>query len=63
MNMKKILVVGGNKCHVIRMNSQLIFRNILNPSVWGHLNPSSYCDVGRFFSCYLNFELNHAGVY
>jgi len=20
-----------------------------NPSVWGHLNPSSYCDVGRFF--------------
>jgi len=22
---------------------------ILNPSEWGHLNPSSYCDVGRFF--------------
>jgi len=21
----------------------------INPSVWGHLIPSSYCDVGRFF--------------
>jgi len=21
----------------------------VNPSAWGHLNPSSYCDVGRFF--------------
>jgi len=21
----------------------------INPSAWGHLNPSSYCDVGRFF--------------
>jgi len=21
----------------------------LNPSAWGHLIPSSYCDVGRFF--------------
>ena len=25
------------------------FRNILNPKAWGHLNPSSYCDVGRLF--------------
>ena len=23
--------------------------NIINPSAWGHLNPSSYCDVGRLF--------------
>jgi len=22
---------------------------IINPSAWGHLKPSSYCDVGRFF--------------
>ena len=22
---------------------------LLNPSAWGHLNPSSYCDVGRFY--------------
>ena len=22
---------------------------VLNPSAWGHLNPSSYCDVGRLF--------------
>ena len=24
-------------------------RAIINPSAWGHLNPSSYCDVGRLF--------------
>ena len=23
--------------------------NYVNPSAWGHLNPSSYCDVGRLF--------------
>jgi hypothetical protein len=23
--------------------------SVVNPSVSGHLNPSSYCDVGRFF--------------
>jgi hypothetical protein len=23
--------------------------SFLNPSAWGHLNPSSYCDVGRLF--------------
>jgi len=22
---------------------------VINPSGWGHLNPSSYCDVGRLF--------------
>ena len=22
---------------------------LFNPSAWGHLNPSSYCDVGRLF--------------
>jgi hypothetical protein len=22
---------------------------VFNPSAWGHLNPSSYCDVGRLF--------------
>ena len=21
--------------------------DVINPSAWGHLNPSSYCDVGR----------------
>jgi DNA topoisomerase IB len=24
-------------------------REIINPSAWGHLNRSSYCDVGRLF--------------
>ena len=24
-------------------------KNTLNPSACGHLNPSSYCDVGRLF--------------
>ena len=23
--------------------------NAFNPSAWGHLNRSSYCDVGRLF--------------
>jgi hypothetical protein len=35
----------------------------INPSAWGHLIPSSYCDVGRFPAGYLNLELNFAGVY
>ena len=30
----------------------------INPSAWGHLNPSSYCDVGRLFTGYLNYGLN-----
>ena len=29
--------------------AQTISINSLNPSAWGHLNPSPYCDVGRFF--------------
>ena len=31
-----------------RSRSNASNRN-LNPSAWGHLNPSSYCDVGRLF--------------
>ena len=30
------------------VHKNLLFLAI-NPSVWGHLKPSSYCDVGRFF--------------
>ena len=37
--------------------------NLTNPSTWGHLIPSSYCDVGRFPARYLTFELNCAGIY
>ena len=33
-------------------------RRLLNPSAWGHLNPSSYCDVGRLFTGNLNYGLN-----
>jgi len=29
--------------------SKMTKMNIVNPSAWGHLNPSSYCDVGRLF--------------
>jgi hypothetical protein len=34
-----------------RMEYNLETRRFLsiNPSAWGHLNPSSYCDVGRLF--------------
>ena len=28
---------------------QTVRRFSFNPSAWGHLNPSSYCDVGRLF--------------
>ena len=34
-----------------------------NPSEWGYLKPSQYCDVGRFLYGYLNFELNCSRVY
>ena len=32
-------------------NIRDLYRGIngFNPSTWGHLNPSSYCDVGRLF--------------
>ena len=26
-----------------------VYRICINPSACGHLNPSSYCDVGRLF--------------
>jgi hypothetical protein len=35
----------------------------LNPSTYGDLIPSSYCDVRRFPAGYLNLEQNFAGVY
>jgi hypothetical protein len=34
-----------------------------NPSTYGDLIPTSYCDVRRFPAGYLNLELNFAGVY
>ena len=30
----------------------------INASAWGHLNPNSYCDVGRLFTGYLIYGLN-----
>jgi len=30
-------------------NTEVETHRMLNPSALGHLNPSSYCDVGRFF--------------
>ena len=30
-------------------NTISIKKEMFNPSAWGHLNPSSYCDVGRLF--------------
>ena len=51
------LVVGGwgeNRDLVISIvgtKTTSIIHNtaFFNPSAWGHLNPSSYCDVGRLF--------------
>jgi hypothetical protein len=37
---------------IMMLYSQYIYSLVLytiNPSAWGHLNPSSYCDVGRLF--------------
>jgi len=36
---------------IIKANNFLycIVVALFNPSAWGHLNPSSYCDVGRLF--------------
>ena len=31
------------------ITTQRLFCRHFNPSAWGHLNPSSYCDVGRLF--------------
>ena len=31
---------------------------LVNPSAWGHLNPSSYCVWEGFFTGYLNYGLN-----
>jgi hypothetical protein len=45
------------------LEEKLVEYLFINPSAWGLLKPSSYCDVGRFFTGYLNFELNCAGVY
>jgi len=30
-------------------DTQILVLQNINPSAWGHLNPSSYCDVGRLF--------------
>ena len=30
-------------------NKEPSWSEVVNPSAWGHLNPSSYCDVGRLF--------------
>ena len=53
--------IGLDKIMILYITIPAI--RMFNPSARGHLNPSSYCDVGRFFSGYLNFELNRAGVY
>jgi len=34
--------------HVSWNEMGLTLSAFVNPSAWGHLNPSSYCDVGRF---------------
>jgi hypothetical protein len=41
----------------------LLFSHMINPSTYGDLIPTSYCDVRRFPAGYLNLELNFAGVY
>jgi hypothetical protein len=35
----------GEKIYVVQSRDKFT----INPSAWGHLISSSYCDVGRFF--------------
>ena len=51
--------VGTEKCNIHPTGLCMCHNSVM----WGHLNPSSYCDVGRFFYRVLNFELKCAGVY
>ena len=46
-----VLVQSPWECSLVMPveNLSQIFFPPINPSAWGHLIPSSYCDVGRFF--------------
>jgi hypothetical protein len=41
--------VGTPDGNELTLETKAINYNTFNPSAWGHLNPSSYCDVGRLF--------------
>jgi len=45
-------------CAPLRLSQNSDSVDDLNPSVWGYLNPCSYCATGWFSVGYLNFELN-----
>jgi len=47
-NMEYFNYLGVPITRTREINSRMIASGI-NPSAWGHLNPSSYCDVGRLF--------------
>ena len=40
--------MDGKISDTVKKN-EIVFMYLFNPSAWGHLNPSSYCDVGRLF--------------
>jgi uncharacterized protein (DUF983 family) len=44
--------------HIVLFCQDARMLELINPSAWGHLNRSSYCDVGRLFTGYLNYGLN-----
>jgi len=37
------------KLCLVSNSGEIVTMVVINPSAWGHLNPSSYCDVGRLF--------------
>jgi len=51
--MAEILHFEG--CSLFILWWMLLSDGCINPSAWGHLNPSSYCDVGRFFYMVFKF--------
>jgi len=47
-----MFILGMKNVQYVRLLVYITYIRIccsVNPSAWGHLNPSSYCDVGRFF--------------
>ena len=45
----KIFVSTKEANGIWRIKTNKECDELINPSAWGHLNPSSYCDVGRLF--------------
>ena len=48
-NIFQFVITGTSHITVVLLTFVNLSGPVINPSAWGHLNPSSYCDVGRLF--------------